>query len=309
VNEEVLPPADPGRPDSGEIRRVKGANPTQRIAPSQRLPAMPGAAQVDPRVILERVQVLEERLKTLPTLTQNTINATLEERLAALPRSISQAEVESSFHEQLAAVDLSEIIEGGVDTLVARVLETIYPHVESLITERVSKVPAAPGGPAAASAPASAPASDAPPSDAPASDEPPSDAPASDAPPSDAPPSDAPAGNLDDVKAIVEEARKETMAYVDARAAQTAGELIQGVTMAQKQLTTRVEEKITKTVSEQVAQFEELISQKTTDALTSFANSPAFKDILDKRFRVMLQHLEGDVIPRIVKKCLSPPND
>ncbi len=99
------------------------------------------------------------------------------------------------------------------------------------------------------------------------------------------------------------------MAYVDARAAQTAGELIQGVTMAQKQLTTRVEDKITKTVSEQVTQFEELISQKTTDALTSFANSPAFKDILDKRFRVMLQHLEGDVIPRIVKKCLSPPND
>jgi len=223
--------------------------------------------------VLERLEALEERVRALPGLTQNTLKATLDERLAALPRSLSALDVEGIIAERLTT-DLETIFEDELTTLASKVMEGLVPRIEAMIAEKIAKLPAP-----ARAAPAGAAASI------------------------------DPAAVKEIVDRSVNEARTEILSSVDGRSQQVATELIQGFGVAQKQLTTRVEERISKAVGDQVAQFEELISQKTTDALGSFANSAAFKETLDKRFRVMLQHLESDVIPRIVKKVTAPPVD
>jgi hypothetical protein len=251
-NAGVSAEAEPS--SSGEIKR----KPTGSIAKPQ--------APTELKILLDRLQALEERVKALPALNQSTIVASLNERLGALPVPLALPEVQALLSERLAALDMEKLLAKELDRFVARVVEKIQPGLEALVATKV------------ASAPAAAPAK---------------------------------GGDLDAaaVRAIVDPAisaaKAEILTTVDARSQQVATELIQGFGAAEKRMGIKMDDKVKASVADYAGNFEETVSKKVTDALGNFVNSSAFKDTLDKRFRVVVTHLESDVIPRVVKNIIA----
>jgi hypothetical protein len=248
---------------SGEIRRkATGSIPKPPQPPAEL------------RLLLERLQALEERVRALPSLNQSTIVSSLDERLGAMPVPLGVPEISSliaeKLTEKLATLDMEKLIAKELDGLVSRVLEELQPAVEDLVTVKLASSPPPPPPPAASGGAEIDPEA---------------------------------------IKGLVDEsinnAKAEILGTVDARSQQVATELIQGFGAAEKRMNSKLDEKIKTSVADYAGNFEEVVSQKITDTLGNFVNSAAFKDTLDKRFRVIIQHLEGDVIPRVVKNIIA----
>ncbi len=94
------------------------------------------------------------------------------------------------------------------------------------------------------------------------------------------------------IEAKVAEATRSIGERSDLRAQQVASELIQGFGVAEKRLIERVERRVSELASSAPA---------PVGSVPELVGSPAFKEVLDKRFRVMLQHLETEVIPRALR--------
>jgi hypothetical protein len=292
----------------------------------------------DQRVLVERLEALEERLKKLPSLTQSTMQAMLEERLGALalpsmsdlealrsrPASGLSPEVTAalaSLEERIVALpppltmsDLEAVVADKLASLdpgpmTARVLSEIRPKLDELAAAAKSAAPPAELGAEVAKASqdivVKALAEVRAELDALANEIDELSTAKSTVPPPPPPPPAAPAFDPAAVKAIVDqavaEAKKEILGSVDTRSAQVAGDLLMGFGAAQK-----AEEKIMQALADHQAQFEEALAAKLEEALAGFVNSAAFKDTLDKRFRQILQHIEGDVIPRVTRKLVNP---
>ncbi|HZU99062.1 MAG TPA: hypothetical protein VFF73_20305 [Planctomycetota bacterium] len=299
----------------------------------------------DQRVLVERLEALEERLKKLPSLTQSTMQAMLEERLGALVLP-SMTDLEAlrsraggglspevtaalaSLEEKIAALpppltmsDLEAVVADKLASLdpgpmAARVLAELQPKLDELAATAKSAIPAPDVGASVAKASQDIVVKvlaevraelDA------LANEIDELSTAKAVPPPPPPPPPPPAASAFDpaaVKAIVDqavaEAKKEILGSVDTRSAQVAGDLLMGFGAAEKRIAQKAEEKILQALADHQAQFEEALAAKLEEALTGFVNSAAFKDTLDKRFRTILQHIEADVIPRVTKKFVNP---
>jgi hypothetical protein len=297
----------------------------------------------DQRVLVERLEALEERLKKLPSLTQSTMQAMLEERLGALalpsmsdlealrsrPASGLSPEVTAalaSLEERIVALpppltmsDLEAVVADKLASLdpgpmTARVLSEIRPKLDELAAAAKSAAPPAELGAEVAKASqdivVKALAEVRAELDALANEIDELSTAKSTVPPPPPPPPAAPAFDPAAVKAIVDqavaEAKKEILGSVDTRSAQVAGDLLMGFGAAEKRIAQKAEEKIMQALADHQAQFEEALAAKLEEALAGFVNSAAFKDTLDKRFRQILQHIEGDVIPRVTRKLVNP---
>lgn len=106
------------------------------------------------------------------------------------------------------------------------------------------------------------------------------------------------------VDAKVAEARDAINAKTDLKTRQAAAELIQGFGVAERKLAERLERRMGELLAARPAvpgPSGPGAKQGDDPAVVAIVGSPLFKEVLDKRFRSMLQHLENEVIPRAVK--------